>query len=165
MRIGKLLLTAVAAVGVTCGSYAAYCGLLIWSGNHHTVAEGQLYRSAQLSGQELGEEIDAHRIRTVLNLRGPNRRMAGIRMKLRPRALMARRFTMSAFQRRNPSRRRRSKKSLPCCVMRQSQFSSIACRALIAPVLSPHSTATPLKDRVRKGQRANYRCATGIFRI
>jgi protein tyrosine phosphatase (PTP) superfamily phosphohydrolase (DUF442 family) len=72
MRIGKLLLTAVAAVGVTCGSYAAYCGLLIWSGNHHTVAEGQLYRSAQLSGQELGEEIDAHRIRTVLNLRGPN---------------------------------------------------------------------------------------------
>jgi hypothetical protein len=42
MRIGKLLLTAVAAVGVTCGSYAAYCGLLIWSGNHHTVAEGQL---------------------------------------------------------------------------------------------------------------------------
>ena len=72
MRIGKLLLTAVAALGVTCASYAAYCGLLIWSGNHHTVAEGQLYRSAQLSGQELGEEIDAHRIRTVLNLRGPN---------------------------------------------------------------------------------------------
>ena len=73
MRIGKLLLTAVAAVGVTCGYYAAYCGLLLWSGNHnHTVAEGHLYRSAQLSGQELREETDAHRIRTVLNLRGPN---------------------------------------------------------------------------------------------
>jgi hypothetical protein len=77
MRIGKLLLTAVAAVGVTCGYYAAYCGLLLWSGN----------------------------------------------------------------------------------------FSSIVGRALIASVLSPHSTATPLKDRVRKLQRANYRYATGIFRI
>lgn len=62
----------MAALGITCGSYAAYCGLLIWSGNHHTVAEGQLYSSAQLSGQEFGEEIDAHHIRTVLNLRGPN---------------------------------------------------------------------------------------------
>jgi protein tyrosine/serine phosphatase len=72
MRIGKILLTAAAGVGIICGSYAAYCGLLIWSGNHHTVVEGQLYRSAQLNGQEFGEEIDAHHIRTVLNLRGAN---------------------------------------------------------------------------------------------
>lgn len=72
MKLGNILLTAAATVGIACGSYAAYCGLLIWSGNHHTVAEGQLYRSAQLNGSEFGEEIDAHYIRTVLNLRGPN---------------------------------------------------------------------------------------------
>lgn len=71
MRLVKTISTAVAAVGIACGSYPAYCGLLIWSGNHHTIAEGQLYRSAQLTGQEFGEEIDTHHIRTVLNLRGP----------------------------------------------------------------------------------------------
>ena len=74
MKLDKILLAAAAAVGITCGSYAAYCGLLIWSGNHHMVVEGQLYRSAQLNGQEFGEEIEAHHIRTVLNLRGANPR-------------------------------------------------------------------------------------------
>jgi protein tyrosine/serine phosphatase len=72
VRLDKIILTTAAAVGIIGGSYAGYCGLLIWSGNHHTVAEGQLYRSAQLTATELGEEIDAHHIRTVLNLRGPN---------------------------------------------------------------------------------------------
>jgi protein tyrosine/serine phosphatase len=52
--------------------YAAYCGLLIWSGNIHTVTEGQLYRSAELSRERFAREIDAHHIRSVLNLRGPN---------------------------------------------------------------------------------------------
>ena len=42
------------------------------TGNHHTVEDGRFYRSAQLSGPELAHEIDAHHIRTVLNLRGPN---------------------------------------------------------------------------------------------
>jgi protein tyrosine/serine phosphatase len=72
MKLGKIILTTAAALGISGSAYAGYCGLLIWSGNHHTVAEGQLYRSAQLNGLELGEEIDAHHIRTVLNLRGPN---------------------------------------------------------------------------------------------
>ena len=52
--------------------YAGYCGLLIWSGNFHTVSEGQLYRSAELSKFAFAREIDAHHIRTILNLRGPN---------------------------------------------------------------------------------------------
>lgn len=52
--------------------YAGYCGLLIWSGNVHTVKEGQLYRSAELSEAGFAEEIETHHIRTVLNLRGAN---------------------------------------------------------------------------------------------
>jgi uncharacterized protein (TIGR01244 family) len=36
------------------------------------VLPGQFYRSAQLSGQRLGEEIDRYGIKTVVNLRGEN---------------------------------------------------------------------------------------------
>jgi protein tyrosine phosphatase (PTP) superfamily phosphohydrolase (DUF442 family) len=68
----KLALAALAAAVILCASYASYCGILIWSGNFHTVVENQLYRSAQLNGDEFAREIDAHHIRTVLNLRGPN---------------------------------------------------------------------------------------------
>ncbi|UDL94064.1 tyrosine-protein phosphatase [Lichenihabitans sp. PAMC28606] len=60
------------ALAMPAASYASYCGVLIWTGNHHTVVQGQLYRSAQLSGPELDREITADHIRTVLNLRGPN---------------------------------------------------------------------------------------------
>lgn len=72
MRIAKALLIVATVTGVIGASYTAFCGVLIWSGNHHTVAEGQLYRSAQLSGPGFSEQIDAHHIRSVLNLRGPH---------------------------------------------------------------------------------------------
>ena len=72
MRLKGIFLAAAIAIAAPAASYAGYCGIVIWSGNHHTVDEGRLYRSAQLSGPELGREIDAHHIRTVLNLRGPN---------------------------------------------------------------------------------------------
>jgi protein tyrosine/serine phosphatase len=72
VRVRKALLIAMTAVGVTSASYASYCGVLIWSGNFHPVEEGQLYRSAQLSKIEFAREIDAHHIRSVLNLRGAN---------------------------------------------------------------------------------------------
>lgn len=72
MRVRKAFLIAVTAVVVAAASYASYCGVLIWSGNFHSVEEGQLYRSAQLSKAEIAREIDAHHIRSVLNLRGPN---------------------------------------------------------------------------------------------
>jgi protein tyrosine/serine phosphatase len=58
-----------AALGVLFG---AYVGLLILSGNFHEVLPGRLYRSAQLSGERLGEEIDRYGIKTVINLRGEN---------------------------------------------------------------------------------------------
>ncbi len=49
--------------------------LLLWyigvfGGNVHTVVAGQLYRSAQLSGNTLGRVLDADHIKTVINLRG-----------------------------------------------------------------------------------------------
>ena len=42
------------------------------SGNLGTVIAGRVYRSAQLSPAQLTREIARHKIRTVLNLRGPN---------------------------------------------------------------------------------------------
>lgn len=52
--------------------FGVYVGLLILSGNFHEVLPGQFYRSAQLSGERLGEEIDRYGIKTVINLRGEN---------------------------------------------------------------------------------------------
>lgn len=52
--------------------FGAYVGILILSGNFHEVLPGQLYRSAQLSGERLGQEIDRYGIKTVINLRGEN---------------------------------------------------------------------------------------------
>ncbi len=68
-KAGLLAFALLAAIGI---SYAAYCGILIWSGNFHAVADGQLYRSSQLTKEQLAREIDIHHIRSVLNLRGPN---------------------------------------------------------------------------------------------
>jgi protein tyrosine phosphatase (PTP) superfamily phosphohydrolase (DUF442 family) len=42
------------------------------SGNLGTITPGRLYRSAQLSPDSLRRLIHSHRLRTVLNLRGPN---------------------------------------------------------------------------------------------
>ncbi|TPP11195.1 tyrosine-protein phosphatase [Rhizobium glycinendophyticum] len=50
--------------------FGAYVGILILSGNFHEVVPGRFYRSAQLSGVRLGEEIDRYGIKTVINLRG-----------------------------------------------------------------------------------------------
>lgn len=41
-------------------------------GNIHAVESGAFYRSAQLNGEDLAEVIRDYKIRTVLNLRGPN---------------------------------------------------------------------------------------------
>lgn len=52
--------------------FGAYVGILILSGNFHEIVPGRFYRSAQLSGARLGEEIDRYKIKTVINLRGEN---------------------------------------------------------------------------------------------
>lgn len=49
---------------------AAYCGVIILMGNVHTVAKGQLYRSAQLGDTHLKEVIREYGIKSMLNLRG-----------------------------------------------------------------------------------------------
>jgi protein tyrosine/serine phosphatase len=41
-------------------------------GNFHAVEQGTLYRSRQLSGDELREAIGAYGIRSIVNLRGSN---------------------------------------------------------------------------------------------
>ncbi|HNQ87480.1 MAG TPA: tyrosine-protein phosphatase [Verrucomicrobiota bacterium] len=50
----------------------AYPGWLLWTDNFHEVLPGALYRAGQLDRDELTTAIRRHRIRAVLNLRGPN---------------------------------------------------------------------------------------------
>jgi hypothetical protein len=49
---------------------AAEVGRVLWGTNFHTVVPGRVYRCAQLSGPALTRLIQAHGIRTVVNLRG-----------------------------------------------------------------------------------------------
>ncbi len=53
--------------GLSCGAYAGYLQL---SGNFHPVIEGQLYRSAQPSADQLASYVRANGIKTIINLRG-----------------------------------------------------------------------------------------------
>lgn len=58
------------SVGLVAASAGAWAGYLRVTGNIHTVARGQFYRSAQLDAEDLAETIADKRIRTVINLRG-----------------------------------------------------------------------------------------------
>ena len=53
------------------------------TGNIHVVEPGVLYRSAQLSGDELAEVLAKYHIRSVINLRGRNRGDAWYENELR----------------------------------------------------------------------------------
>jgi uncharacterized protein (TIGR01244 family) len=55
----------------TLGS-GGYLGYLQLSGNVHTVAAGELYRSAQPSAAQITEYATRYGIRTIVNLRGEN---------------------------------------------------------------------------------------------
>jgi protein tyrosine phosphatase (PTP) superfamily phosphohydrolase (DUF442 family) len=66
----RSLAIATVALGLTAGTYAAYCGVLIYEGNVHAVALGVLYRSAQLDNGELKAVARQYGIKSVLNLRG-----------------------------------------------------------------------------------------------
>jgi protein tyrosine phosphatase (PTP) superfamily phosphohydrolase (DUF442 family) len=68
-RLGKLALRSSAAAALIVGGFI----LARWgSGNTGVVVPAAVYRSAQLTARGLTREIERHRIRTVLNLRGPN---------------------------------------------------------------------------------------------
>ncbi len=43
-----------------------------WTGNFSTVVPGSVFRSGQLTATSLAKTLRTHKIRTVLNLRGPN---------------------------------------------------------------------------------------------
>lgn len=68
----RLLQVGLLAIGVTAGSYGAYCGVMIYEGNFHAVRPGVFYRSAQLSRSELDSFGRQYGIKSVLNLRGPH---------------------------------------------------------------------------------------------
>ena len=65
MTLGMTVLLAGAGAG-------GWAGYLQASGNVHTVIAGQLYRSAELSGEGFRGAIAKFHIRTVINLRGAN---------------------------------------------------------------------------------------------
>jgi protein tyrosine phosphatase (PTP) superfamily phosphohydrolase (DUF442 family) len=60
------------SVGLMAASIGGYWGAIQYQGNFHAVSDGVLYRSAQLSGDELKSAVRAYGIKSVLNLRGPN---------------------------------------------------------------------------------------------
>jgi protein tyrosine/serine phosphatase len=66
LRIGIILLAAPA-------SAAAYLGSLQLTGNFDAVVPGEIYRSAQLTADQISGYIGAYNIKTVINLRGENR--------------------------------------------------------------------------------------------
>jgi len=66
----KVALAALGAIGILGASCAAYAGLLQATGNFHSVIDGQFYRSAQPTSDELISYIRTHGIKTVINLRG-----------------------------------------------------------------------------------------------
>lgn len=49
-----------------------FLAYLQYSGNFHTVAEGEVYRAAQMKPEQLGRWQAQHGIASVLNLRGEN---------------------------------------------------------------------------------------------
>ena len=68
MRAG--LRTLVLVIGVVIGSVGSYGAILLATGNVHTVVDGVLYRSAQLSKSQFETVIRQHGIKSILNLRG-----------------------------------------------------------------------------------------------
>jgi protein tyrosine/serine phosphatase len=58
---------------------AVAVGIRRQSGNFGAVVAGQIYRSGQMSCDQLKRTLDEYRIRTVLNLRGPNSQSAWYR--------------------------------------------------------------------------------------
>ena len=65
LRVGIVLLIALASAG-------AYLGSLQLTGNFNAVVPGEIYRSAQLTPDQLSGYIGAYNIKTIINLRGEN---------------------------------------------------------------------------------------------
>ena len=68
----RALKIAGVSVGLMAASIGGYWGMLQYEGNLHAVSEGVLYRSAQLSKNEIKAAVAEYGIKSVLNLRGAN---------------------------------------------------------------------------------------------
>lgn len=69
----RRLTTAIAAVTtVTVLAVGGWALLLQLTGNIHAVERNELYRSAQLDGDDLAQVIDKYKIKSIINLRGDN---------------------------------------------------------------------------------------------
>ena len=107
----------------------------------------------------MGEEIDAHRIRTVLNLRGPNPTDGWYQDEVATTRAHGAALYDVGISAQEPVAPEKIEKIL--AVLRDApkpilvHCRSGSDRAGFVSALS----ATPLKDRVRKWQCANYRCA------
>ncbi|MBO0904287.1 fused DSP-PTPase phosphatase/NAD kinase-like protein [Jiella sonneratiae] len=78
-KLPKSVRNGIVAVLLLCALPAAYAGCLQIVGNVHTVEPDLVYRSAQLGPAALQKLIDAHHIRSILNLRGTHRDAAWYR--------------------------------------------------------------------------------------
>lgn len=72
-RIGRWGKRTVYGVVAAVALIAAGLGILQLTGNFHTVVDGELYRSAQVSPNDLHHYARKHGIRSVINLRGENK--------------------------------------------------------------------------------------------
>jgi protein tyrosine phosphatase (PTP) superfamily phosphohydrolase (DUF442 family) len=61
-----ILVTALAVI-LACATFAVFA---VANSNFHTVSTGRLYRSAQMNAATLSSAIQAHGIKTIINLRG-----------------------------------------------------------------------------------------------
>lgn len=71
-HVRRLLWVAVLVVSSAAALGGAYLGLLWLSGNFNTVFAGEMYRSAQLSPEQIDAYVSKYGIRTIVNLRGNN---------------------------------------------------------------------------------------------
>jgi protein tyrosine phosphatase (PTP) superfamily phosphohydrolase (DUF442 family) len=70
LKVSSLARAVLVAGGLLAGSLASYCGVVVYTGNFHTVDAGRFYRSAQLGRDELAKQIRANGIKAIVNLRG-----------------------------------------------------------------------------------------------
>ncbi|MBS0533116.1 MAG: tyrosine-protein phosphatase [Proteobacteria bacterium] len=68
-RISAVVAGATTVVILAVGGWALFLQL---TGNIHAVQSNELYRSAQLDGDDLAQVIDTYKIKSVINLRGDN---------------------------------------------------------------------------------------------
>jgi len=68
----QLILTLIGIAGITLIGLIGFYYWINYNDNFHTVQDGVVYRSAQMSPEALKKHLESERIQTVINLRGSN---------------------------------------------------------------------------------------------